>query len=258
MPVIASLAALTLVSCAPPRPNDYAVADWLTNPNDAVAAAMQKGRPMFVVFLSTDWSVASQGAVKDVLDTRAFKEFADDNLVLLKVDFNRKGLAPEMAKNYAELAKALNVDHFPVFMMLDPYHGAGKFTQISTYGFGGPGEFVTQVSGILDTWRQIVATKTTQAQAQVRAQAAAPPPAIPRTLDSSLPPPEVLFGHGSAQPISAPSSSMPGLSSTLPSQSAPSATPTHFPPAPNLTNQLPPDTTSAPAGSTDSHPIQLK
>ncbi len=216
-PALAGILALALAACTPPKPNDPATADWLTNPQDATTAALQKGRPIFIAFLATDWSTASKGAVKDVLDTRAFKEFADSNLILLKVDFSRTGMTPDMQKSYDDLAKNLGVDHFPMFVMADPYHGVGKFSQINNYGLGGPVEFVGQVSGILDTWRNIVATQLSQIQAKARAQAqAAAAESTPSPSGmTAMPSPEQLF-HQSQPPTGLPTSTAPAP--TLPTQ----------------------------------------
>jgi len=231
------LSTLALAACSNPRPADPAVADWMTNPQDAVAAAMQKGRPLFVVFLGSDWSSASQDTIKDALDTRAFKEFADSHLILLKVDFSRKGLTAEMEKAYADLAKQMNVDHFPEFMLADPPHRVAKFAVIPSYNFGpgGSADFVAQISGILDAWHDMVANQLAQ-QAQAQGQAPAPAPALPQTGTtngvSTLPSPAELFRHDTAPsiatpPPTAPASlpTMPGAVNSLPSNSAPVPTP---------------------------------
>jgi protein disulfide-isomerase len=245
-PVLAGIAALALAACTPAKPNDPAVADWYTDPDAATAAAMQKHRPIFIAFLATDWSTASQGAVKDVLNTRAFKQYADANLVLLKVDFSRKGLSPEMQKTYDELATSLQLEHFPEFMMADPYHHVGKFSTIGTYGIGGPMEFVGQIHDILETWNNIVATRLPEiqaqsqanAQAQAKAQTAAAAQAATQGGVVGLPSPAELFNHNQAVPA--------GVAPAIPSPT-PGAMPLQVAPTPG----------AAPAGDTSLPPIKL-
>jgi len=233
----------------------------MTNVPDAVAAATQKGKPLFIAFVGSDWSAASQDTLKDALDTRSFKEYADANLVLLKVDFTRKGLTLEMEKAYTELARQLNVDHFPVFMIADPAHARGLITNpINSYnlGPGGASDFVAQISSRVDVWHSQMAAIQAQAQMQAQAKAAAPSPTLPQAGGiSALPSAAELFHHDQSIATSPPTA--PGLSSTPSAQSFPSFTPAGVPTVPGGINQ-PPNSrpASVPAGSTDTPTIQLK
>ncbi len=83
------LAALALAACGGSPTPVKVTADWLTNPDEAFQTAVQKGRPVFIAFVGSDWSDASQGITKDVFDTQTFKDFADNYLVLLRVDLAR-------------------------------------------------------------------------------------------------------------------------------------------------------------------------
>jgi len=255
------LGAAALASCGPGRPNENAEANWLTDPDKAVEAARQEGRPLFIAFLGSDWSSASEGAIKDVLNTKAFKDLADADLVLLKVDFARTGLTPEQTQSYTNLAKQLKVDHFPLFLIADPAHGIGTFSRINTYGNGGPVELVDQITNVLNEYRQVLAARLAQIQAQGQSAAAAPPPALPRvTGSSSYPSPEQMLQQSAAQSAT----NVPaGVSPAVPAQNSPPPMPAGFPSVQDmLNNKTPSDTQPAPSpappGNTDAPAFQLK
>lgn len=158
--MILGLGVCLFTACTPGRPSDPAQANWLTNADQAVALARQQNKPLFIAFLAPGWSSASGDSQKSVLDTQAFKDYADANLVLLKIDFSQKGLSPEMEKAYSEMAKGLQVDHFPVFFLSDPANNVGPFQRLNTVGPAGPTEFVGQITGLLAEYRnQLAALK---------------------------------------------------------------------------------------------------
>lgn len=204
------LGVMALAACSPTHPNDPAQANWLTNTEQAMAAARQQGRPLFVAFFGSDWSVASQEAQKEVFDTRAFKDYADANLVLLKIDITRKGLSPELEKTYTELAKGLQVDRLPVFYLADPANGVGPFQRLNAVGNGGPMELLNQITTVLTEYHSQLASQKAQAQA-----AGAPmgqPSAAPRASGvSGFPSPDQLLKQSQGSP-SAPPSPAPAAS----------------------------------------------
>ena len=55
---------------------------WYRSPREARAAALQKGRPMLMVFGGFDWSPACQALNNDLFANPAFKEYAAQNLVM--------------------------------------------------------------------------------------------------------------------------------------------------------------------------------
>ena len=55
---------------------------WYRSPREARAAALQKGRPMLLVFAGFDWSPACQALNNDLFANPAFKEYAAQNLVM--------------------------------------------------------------------------------------------------------------------------------------------------------------------------------
>ncbi len=163
---IFGFALLALAACSPSHPNDFAQANWITNAEQAMTAAKQQGKPLLIAFMGSDWSVASQAAQKEVLDTVAFKDYADSNLVLLKIDFTRKGLSPELQKAYAEMAKGLQVDRIPVYFLADPAHGVGPFQRLNSMGNSGPQELINQIAATLAEYRNQLAAQMALPQGQ--------------------------------------------------------------------------------------------
>jgi hypothetical protein len=194
------LGAAALAACGPGKPTDPAQANWLTNPEQAMALSRQQGRPMFIAFFGSDWSVASQDALKNVFDTQAFKDFADGNLVLLKLDFPRKGMSPALEKSYGDLAKGLQVDHFPVFYLADPANGVGPFQRLPSTGNGGPLDFVGQLSSVLAEYRAQLATQRAKILQAQTTTVGSPPPASQAGVKSGFPSPDELLHQSQSQP----------------------------------------------------------
>lgn len=81
---------------------------------------------------------------KQVFKTDAFSKFAEDNLVLLELDFPRSKAQPEeLKKQNEELAKQYKVEAFPTLILISP---KGK-ELARNVGFlpGGPDAFIAWV-----------------------------------------------------------------------------------------------------------------
>jgi len=172
-----------------------AIADWHVNGQEAKQVALQSNRLLFVAFMGSDWNEASQTIRKEILDTKAFKDFADANLVLVMADFPRNTtVPPDFAKQNADMARGAQVDRLPVFMLVDP-HSGGAFCRIQNFP-GNTDGFIAQIQVGLDQYKQTV---------QQTAQSAV---VTPVTTDQ-LPPSSPAF----SQPAAATPSSLPGMPS---------------------------------------------
>jgi hypothetical protein len=249
--------ALALAACTPPRPNDPAEVTWQTDAEKAVALSRQVGKPLLIGFFGSDWSAASQAAQKEVLDTVAFKDFSDANLVLLKVDFPRKGTTPANEKAYDELALGLHVDHLPVFFLADPANGQGPFRRLDS-GPAGPTEFVNNIETALSEYRNSLAARPAQTPAPMAA-----PPKLPQASGAGgFPSSQDLANRTQGQRGGPPPAINPvGLPQSQPGQNLPSATSSGFPPPEDLLKPspaAPAGTNPAPAQGTDAPMLQLK
>lgn len=192
--MILLLGALAFAACGQSS-SIPAIADWHANGVEAKQVALQSNRLLLVAFMGSDWSQPSQAIRKDILDTQAFKNFADANLVLVMADFPRNStVPPDLAKQYADMARSAQVDRLPVFMLVDPRNGLA-FTRISDFG-GNADAFIAQIQNGLDNYKQ-----TLQQSAQV-------PVAIPVAAAQPLP-----SSPAFSQPPAAAPANLPGLPS---------------------------------------------
>jgi hypothetical protein len=184
-----------------------AIADWHINGNEAKQIALQTHRLLLIAFMGSDWSEPSQTIRKEVLDTQTFKDFADANLVLVMADFPRGAVVPpELAMQYAQMAKGAQIDRLPVFMLVDPRNGVA-FNRITNFS-GPPESFISQLQSGLDQFRQSllnaapavsVAPAPTELPPPTSPSFAQPAPASPAaapslpSFPSSLPSPDELF-----------------------------------------------------------------
>jgi len=209
------LGLLALAACGGSA--ERVTADWLTNPDEAMQTALQKNRPLFIAFVGMDWSGPSQGITKDVFDTQAFKDFADNNLVLLRVNLARNVSGDKTALLYEKMAEGVQVDALPVCMMWDAAHNS-PISRLNGYGPNGPVPYLQQVQIRLDQWRQAVAQQTAAAPGRMLA---APQLSAPVVTGVATPTPQDALRQQAMQAAAMPSSlsvAPPGGpgSSTLP------------------------------------------
>ena len=112
-------------------------AKWLTKMEKAQEQSKETGLPILVLFTGTSWCPYCIKLEKEVFSESAFKTFADQNLVLLMLDFGPGG-APNNKKD-EKLAKEFGVTGFPAYFLTD---AAGKKLAQGGYHAGiNPDEF---------------------------------------------------------------------------------------------------------------------
>ena len=134
--MLAACAALLAVSAAH-------AADWTEDYAAAVKQAKEKHKMILLDFTGSDWCIWCQRTDKEVFATKEFKDFADKNLVLVKLDFPRARPMPEATKTQnAKLMEKFGVEAFPMLIVLDS-HEKVVFTQAG-YKEGGPDAFFAE------------------------------------------------------------------------------------------------------------------
>ena len=120
--------------------------EWLTDFDAAKAKAAAEKKPILMFFTGSDWCIWCRRLHEDVLDLDEFKEFADDNLVLLELDFpQEKQLPAELKKQNAELAENFKVEGYPFTVVLAS-DGETKLGSFSGYS----AEYIDKIRDILD------------------------------------------------------------------------------------------------------------
>lgn len=117
--------------------------NWKLNISEAVEEAKKTNRPVLLSFAGSDWCRPCIKLTKEVFETSEFEEYAEENLVLVLLDFPRlkKNRLPEEQVSHNEkLAEKYNKDGvFPLVVLID-YDG----NVINTTGYrpGGPLPFI--------------------------------------------------------------------------------------------------------------------
>ncbi len=106
----------TAASAKPPA-NANRKAKWLTTMDKAKDEAKQTGLPILALFTGTSWCPYCIKLEKEVFDKKEFKEFANQNLVLLLLDYEPGGKAKN--RTNAELLKEFRVSGFPTYFLCD-------------------------------------------------------------------------------------------------------------------------------------------
>jgi thioredoxin-related protein len=132
-------------------------ADWMTDPVEAMQSAQQRNRPLFIAFVGMDWSVASQGITDEIFNTQAFKDYADEHLVLLRVDLARKPPSDKAAQQNNALAEQLQVGELPVCYLYDAARHNIIGGRMNGYVPGGPNPYLQSMADRLVQWQQMLA-----------------------------------------------------------------------------------------------------
>ncbi|MEO8615856.1 MAG: thioredoxin family protein, partial [Luteolibacter sp.] len=92
-------------------------AKWLEKMDKAQEQATQTGLPILVLFTGTSWCPYCIKLEKDVFSEKAFQSFANQNLVLLKLDFGPGGETRN--KKDKALQEEYAVKGFPTYFLID-------------------------------------------------------------------------------------------------------------------------------------------
>lgn len=113
---------------------------WLTNYDQAMAAAKEKDLPVLINFSGSDWCIWCIKLMDEVFTKEEFVAYAKENLVLLNLDFPRKSAQSKevQAANQA-LAERFGIQGFPTVVLLN-----SKGEKIGQTGYqpGGPKAYI--------------------------------------------------------------------------------------------------------------------
>ena len=101
-------------------PADYPPEGWVTDIVEAYKLAQDGDRQILVNFTGSDWCVWCKKLRDEVFSTSEFRAYADDNLVLLFLDFpNGINLPEDQMMHNQFLAQLLGVTGYPTLWLLD-------------------------------------------------------------------------------------------------------------------------------------------
>jgi len=125
---------------------------WLTDLDEAYEISKKTGKPIMANFTGSDWCGWCKRLKKSVFIKDDFKSWADDNVVLLELDFpRRKKLPADLAKQNAGLQQAFKIRGYPTVWVfnLDKNSDTDKY-EIDPLGKTGYKASVTEFVGDID------------------------------------------------------------------------------------------------------------
>ncbi len=119
---------------------------WTDNEAKALEKAKADKKMVLMDFTGSDWCGWCIKMDKEVFSDPSFKQYAQDNLVLVELDFpHQKQLNAETKKQNDALAKEYGVEGFPTMVLLD---ADGKKVKVfDGYQEGGAKAFIEQLKG---------------------------------------------------------------------------------------------------------------
>ena len=120
-------------------------AGWTDDYAKAMAQAKTENKAVLLDFTGSDWCGWCMKMKKETLDTPQFKTYAQDNLVLVTVDFPRRtALSPAVKQQNDVLNGKYHADGFPTYVLVDKF-GRELWRQTG-YLAGGPTTFLAAMS----------------------------------------------------------------------------------------------------------------
>ena len=144
MVLFATLLFLTSVGCAQALDDLKSESlNWHINLEEAVKVAQEENKNILVNFTGSDWCVWCHRLRDEVFIQDEFKKYADDNLILVKLDFPRKTKLPEEEQEYnTNLMYKYGVRGFPTILLLD---SDGNLVRQTGYQQGGAESYIKHI-----------------------------------------------------------------------------------------------------------------
>jgi thioredoxin-related protein len=121
--------------------------NWLTNMEEASAIAAKENKPILVNFTGSDWCGWCIRLTDEVFAKDSFKKYADNNLVLVKLDFPSKVKQSDETKQYNQKwLEKFGVRGFPTILLLDRDL---KLVNKTGYQQGGPEAYIKHIKKLL-------------------------------------------------------------------------------------------------------------
>jgi thioredoxin-related protein len=128
---------------------------WENNLEAAMKVSKKTKKPLLLFFTGSDWCGWCIRLQKEVFKTPEFEKWANENVVLVELDFPRRTqLAPELQKQNMELQQTFAVQGYPTVWLVNATKGKdGKvnFEQLGKTGYvaGGPSAWLAGANQIL-------------------------------------------------------------------------------------------------------------
>jgi thioredoxin-related protein len=127
----------------------HAEGKWQIDAKQAKEQAAKEGKAVLMDFTGSDWCPPCKQLKAKVLDSAAFKEFADKNLVLLELDFpnDKKKVSKETQAQNEKLSKEYKITGYPTIIVLDK-NGKEVGREVG-YGGDSPADYIKKIEAFL-------------------------------------------------------------------------------------------------------------
>ena len=144
--VVTAIVLFTFVSCESQSANNNNL-KWETDLGVAIKKAKDENKTVLVNFTGSDWCIWCQRLSNEVFSKNEFEKFADDNLILVKVDFPRNIEQSTDTKMYNnQLAQRFGIEGFPTVLL---FNSQGRLVLRTGYQEGGPEAYVNSLKSYL-------------------------------------------------------------------------------------------------------------
>jgi thioredoxin-related protein len=121
--------------------------NWETNLEQAIAEAKEEHKAVLVNFTGSDWCIWCKRLSDEVFQQKEFEEYAEENLILVKLDFPRSIPQADETKLYNNtLAQKFGIEGFPTIIIIN---SEGKPVAKTGYRPGGAANYVTHIKSFL-------------------------------------------------------------------------------------------------------------
>ena len=121
--------------------------NWESNLEQAIEQAKKENKAVLVNFTGSDWCIWCKRLSSEVFQQEAFKNYADDNLVLVMLDFPRNIQQSAETQAYnRNLAQKYGIQGFPTILI---FNSQGKMIAQTGYQPGGPEKYVEHIKSYL-------------------------------------------------------------------------------------------------------------
>ena len=121
--------------------------NWTANLEKAIKTAKAENKAVLVNFTGSDWCKWCFKLSDEVFSQDDFKEYADENLILVKLDFPRSISQSSETKAYNQsLAQKYGVQGFPTILI---FNSQGNPVAKTGYQAGGAANYVNHIQSFL-------------------------------------------------------------------------------------------------------------
>ena len=140
---------LTVISCGDNKTQSSDDLNWTTDLGKAIELAKTEHKAVLVNFTGSDWCKWCFKLSDEVFSQEEFKEYAVENLLLVKVDFPRSIPQSSETKAYNQsLAQKFGIQGFPTIIIIN---SQGKPVAKTGYQTGGPIDYINHIKSFLDS-----------------------------------------------------------------------------------------------------------